>query len=97
MPNQVEIGKVKSGQVLSRTVQVGKCKVGIGQPQTGQVLTWDCTKMKMKTYTWNASVALLSLTCDNGLLIEIILQKQLYISIYKLHKYSMNIIHTMSI
>ena len=28
-------------------------------------LTWDCTKIKMKTYTWNSSVALLSPTCSS--------------------------------
>ena len=27
-------------------------------------LTWDFTKIKRKTYTWNSSVALLSPTCS---------------------------------
>ena len=28
-----------------------------------EFITWDFTKVKMKTYTWNLSVALLSPTC----------------------------------
>ena len=64
--SQVRTGQVRTGQVGTgplRPVQVGTGKVGIGQPQTTQVLCWDCTKIKMKTYTWNSSVALLSPTC----------------------------------
>ena len=60
--SQVTAGQVRTGPF--RTVQVGTDKVGIGQPRTGQVLNWACTKIKMKTYIWNSSVALLSPTCS---------------------------------
>ena len=51
-----------------RTGQFRTGRVRTGQVKSGQVsllsnLTWDCTKIKMKTYTWNSSVALLSPTC----------------------------------
>ena len=49
-----------------RTGQFRTGRVRTGQVKSGQVsllsnLTWDCTKIKMKTYPWNSSVALLSL------------------------------------
>ena len=64
--SQVRTGQVRTGQV--RTGQVRTGRVRTGQVKSRQVsllsnLTWDCTKVKMKTYTWNSSVALLSPTC----------------------------------
>ena len=61
---QVRTGKVRTDQVKSglvkstqyRTRQFGTCQIKLGQVEIGQVI-------KMKTYTWNSSVALLSPTC----------------------------------
>ena len=73
---QVKSGQVKSGQVKSGQIKTGlvkssqyrsrqfwTCQIKSGQVKIGQVV-------KMKTYTWNSSVALLSPNCFMLKLIE---------------------------
>ena len=75
---QVKAGNVRAGQVRTEQVRTGPVRTRTGQLRTGQVvtadllstLTWDCNKIKLKTYTWNSSVALLSPTCFNILLVH---------------------------
>ena len=59
--SQVRTGQVRTGQVRTGRVRTGQIKSR--QVSLLSNLTWDCTKVKMKTYTWNSSVALLSPTC----------------------------------
>ena len=68
--SQVETAQVMPGHVV--TNQVGADQHWKGQVGTGRsgkvadllsTLTWDCNDIKMKIYTWNSSVALLSPTC----------------------------------
>ena len=55
-------GQVGTSQHLTGQIGIGtSCQKKVADQLS--TLTWDCNKIKMKTYTWDSSVALLSPTC----------------------------------
>ena len=55
-------GQVGTSPHLTGQIRIGtSCQKKVADQLS--TLTWDWNKIKMKTFTWNSSVALLSLTC----------------------------------